>query len=101
MTRNRSGFTLIELVIVVVVIGILVAIAIPMISGNKEKSYIASMKIDLRNFAVAQEAYFADSSGTYSPSTAGLGTNFRTSPRVVIAVGGSPPAAGEPQPRTR
>lgn len=88
MTRNHKGFTLIELLIVVVIIGILVAIAIPMISGNKEKSFIASMKSDLRNLAVAQEAYFADKSGTYSPSSAGLGTNFKTSPGVIITVGG-------------
>ena len=37
-------------------IGILVAIAISMISGNKEKSFSASKKADLRNLAVAQKA---------------------------------------------
>lgn len=56
-----SGFTLIELMIVVVIIGVLAAIAIPKFSNTKEKAYIASMKSDLRNLVTAEEAYFADS----------------------------------------
>ncbi len=61
-TNNRKGFSLIELLIVVVIIGILAAIAIPKFSTTKEKAYVASMKADLRNLATAQEAFFADSS---------------------------------------
>ena len=64
MRGNRAGFTLIEILIVVVIIGILAAIAIPKFAGTKEKSYVAVMKSDLRNLAVAQEAYSADN-GTY------------------------------------
>src|SRR2546425_12989156 len=58
---NRKGFTLIELLIVVVIIGILAAIAIPKFANTTEKSYLASMKSDLRNLVTAEEAYFADS----------------------------------------
>jgi Tfp pilus assembly protein PilE len=46
---------------VVVIIGILAAIAIPKFANTKEKAYIASMKSDLRNLVTAEEAYFADS----------------------------------------
>jgi Tfp pilus assembly protein PilE len=70
-----------------VIIGILAAIAIPSLN-NKEKAYIASMKSDLKNFAVAEEAYFSDNNGTYAASTAALGTNFQMSPSVTIRVGG-------------
>jgi prepilin-type N-terminal cleavage/methylation domain-containing protein len=66
MRGNRAGFTLIEILIVVVIIGILAAIAIPKFAGTKEKSYVAVMKSDLRNLAVAQEAYSADNNTYYS-----------------------------------
>jgi len=61
---SRTGFTLIELLIVVVIIGILAAIAIPKFGSTKEKSYIVTMKSDLRNLVMAQEGYLADN-GTY------------------------------------
>src|SRR5216117_3323752 len=58
---NRFGFTLIEMLIVLVIIGVLAAIAIPKFGNTKEKAYIATMKSDLRNLVTAEEAYFADS----------------------------------------
>ena len=58
---HRTGFTLIELMIVVVIIGLLAAIAIPKFANTKEKAYIASMRSDLRNLVTAEEAYYADS----------------------------------------
>jgi prepilin-type N-terminal cleavage/methylation domain-containing protein len=58
---NRTGFTLIELLIVVVIIGVLAAIALPKFASIKEKSYVASMKTDLRNLVTAEEAYYTDS----------------------------------------
>jgi prepilin-type N-terminal cleavage/methylation domain-containing protein len=57
---NRKAFTLIELLIVVVIIGILASIAIPKFANTKERAYIASMKSDLRNLVTAEESYFAD-----------------------------------------
>jgi prepilin-type N-terminal cleavage/methylation domain-containing protein len=58
---NRTGFTLIELMIVVIIVGLLAAIAVPKFGTARERAYIASMKSDLRNFVNAEEAYFADS----------------------------------------
>jgi prepilin-type N-terminal cleavage/methylation domain-containing protein len=60
MRRASSGFTLVELLIVVVIIGILAAIAIPKFTQTKEKSYMAMLKSDLRNLVTVQETYFAD-----------------------------------------
>lgn len=58
--RDARGFTLIELMTVVVIIGFLAAIAIPRFGSTKERAYVATMKEDLRNLVVAQEAYFQD-----------------------------------------
>ncbi len=63
--RGRKGFTLIELLMVVVIISILAAIAIPKFTSTKEKAFVSRMKADLRNLAMAQEAYQADNNGAY------------------------------------
>lgn len=60
MSRNRSGFTLVELLIVVVVLGILVAIALPRYSNTRDKAKIAALRTDLRNAETAEETYYAD-----------------------------------------
>jgi prepilin-type N-terminal cleavage/methylation domain-containing protein len=60
--RNRRAFTLIELLIVVVIIGILAAIAIPKFQSTKGKAYFAGMRSDLHNLTTAQESYFYDHS---------------------------------------
>ena len=80
---RRSGFTLIELLIVVVIIGILASIAIPKFRTTKGKSYAAAMKSDLRNLAVAQEAYQYDN-GLYANNLALL--SQPSSNGVVLAI---------------
>jgi prepilin-type N-terminal cleavage/methylation domain-containing protein len=89
MSRARTGFTLIELLIVVVIIGILAAIAIPKFQNTKGKANAAALRSDLRNLAVAQEAYFF-TAASYASDTALL--NFRTSPGVILSL--STPVVG-------
>jgi type IV pilus assembly protein PilA len=60
--RNEKGFTLIELMIVIAIIGILAAIAIPQFSAYRVRAYNASAEADVRNLATSQEAYFVDHS---------------------------------------
>ena len=57
---NKKGFTLIELMIVIAIIGILAAIAIPQFSVYRTRSYNSSSHTDLKNACTAQEAYFVD-----------------------------------------
>ena len=58
--RDSKGFTVIELLIVIVIIGIVAAIAIPKFSATRERAYFAAMRSDLRNLAAQQEIYYAD-----------------------------------------
>jgi len=60
MKKREYGFTLIELMIVIAIIGILAAIAIPQFSAYRIRSYNSTAMSDLRNAANAQEAYFVD-----------------------------------------
>ena len=82
MRRDPRGFTIIELLIVVVIIGILATIAIPKFANTKERAYISSMKADLRNLVTAEEAYLAEFF-TYSSN---LGTTFSSSAGVTVAM---------------
>jgi prepilin-type N-terminal cleavage/methylation domain-containing protein len=67
--KKEKGFTLIELMIVIAIIGILAAIAIPQFSAYRTRSYNSAAQADLRNAATAQEAYYVDEN-TYCSTAA-------------------------------
>ena len=68
-TRRRAGFTLIELMIVVAIIGILAAIAIPNFLQFQQRSKVSEVKLNLKAITTAQHSYFADS-GRYLAAAA-------------------------------
>ena len=56
--REGEGFTLLELLVVVGIIGILSAIAIPQFSEYRSRGFDARARSDLRKIALAEDAYF-------------------------------------------
>jgi len=64
--RRAAGFTLVELLVVVAVIGTLAALALPQFAGQKGKGYDARVMQDARNAATAEEAYYGYTLGYFS-----------------------------------
>ena len=60
MNRNRSGFTIVELLIVIVVIGILAAISVVAFNGVQGRAHDAAIRNDLVSMAKKFEMYKAD-----------------------------------------
>jgi len=86
--RRNEGFTLIELMIVVAIIGILAAIAIPNFMNYQCKSKQSEAKQNLGTIAKGEEAYLAEYD-TYSNDLANIGFDTKGTPRYSYEVTGA------------
>jgi len=72
--KNRTGFTMVELMVVVLIVGILAAVAVPMMTGRIDSSKWSEAKSGMGTIASALRAYAAEK-GSYStaPSLSQIG----------------------------
>ncbi len=69
--RARAGFTLIELMVVIVILGMLVALVGPKLLGQADKAKVGTAKTQIANFSMALKLYKLEF-GSYPSSSEGL-----------------------------
>lgn len=89
MAESKKGFTLIEILVCMLVIGILAALAVPRYSASKNKAIAAVMIADLHSAAVYEEQFAADNHGQYFSGTATPDAplyGFKPSPEITVTL---------------
>ena len=91
LRRNQKGFTLIELMIVIAIIGILAAIAIPNFLNYQCKAKQSEAKSNLGNIRTSEEAYFAEFD-VYAQNTGAIGFSTKGTARYTYSIACADPA---------
>lgn len=89
MRHSRRGFTIIEILVVLVVIGVLAGLAFARLQSQKEKAVVAAMTSDLRAVAEEQEAHYFQNR-VYTTDLVAL--NWRPSPGDTLVIEEAGPA---------
>lgn len=74
--RNRRGFTLVEIILVIIIIGILAAIIVPKFVGQSDKAKIAATKANINSLRSAVRLFQSDNDGTPPAALSNLVTTY-------------------------
>jgi len=88
MRPIRNGFTLVELLVVILIVGILAAVGVAKFASTKDRAFLTTMKADLRNLATAQEAFLHDQGTYYGGPLPDAGLAFAPSTAVSLSLAG-------------
>jgi type IV pilus assembly protein PilA len=91
--EREGGFTLIELMVVVLIIAILIAIAIPTFLGARTRAQDRAAQSNLRNALTAEKAYYTDNQA-YSSDVTATGALKTIEPSLTWAASAAPSVAG-------
>jgi len=88
--RNEDGFTLLELLVVVTILGVLLAIAVPAFLGYEGRAADRTAKTNLRETLPSVEAYFNDNGAYTGMTTAGLRASYDSGISPTLTLYGTP-----------
>ena len=90
LLKKQGGFTLLELLIVIVIIGILAVLIIPNLASGPARARDAQRKSDLRNIKTALETYFNDNNSYPTAGAASCTPSVASCLGTVLSTGSTP-----------